>query len=146
MAREILSETLEKEDFHQPGKRETIREAAERLRKLGHLPEGVNTISFDALELDAETQSAKVNGKPIHFTLTEFSLICALASKHGEPITNPDLFKAGWGDIPYDESTREYLKVYTKRLRDKLDQSGATSQIVSTRGKGYTLVPSSIDG
>ena len=62
------------------------------------------------------------NGQPVHLTPTEFALLRELAVNRGKLLTHAHLLRRVWGH-GYETET-EYLRVYVRRLRAKLEADG----------------------
>ena len=59
------------------------------------------------------------HGQPVHLTPTEFALLRELAVNRGKLLTHAHLLRRVWGH-GYETET-EYLRVYVRRLRAKLE-------------------------
>ncbi len=90
------------------------------------------------LRLDPVTHSVSVGEATGSLTPTEFRLLGALLSRHGEAVRRLDLMRAGWteGSIVHDNT----LDVYIRRLRRKLAELGSASEIATVHRVGYRLL------
>src|SRR4051812_25173856 len=89
------------------------------------------------LELDAATHGIRADERSAPLTPTEFRLLAALSARPGEVVRRRELVAAAWPDgAIVHENT---LDVYIKRLRRKLRDVEAGSEIVTARGVGYVL-------
>ena len=61
-------------------------------------------------------------GQPVHLTPTEFALLRELAINRGKLLTHAHLLRRVWGR-GYETET-EYVRVYVRRLRAKLETDG----------------------
>jgi DNA-binding response OmpR family regulator len=97
---------------------------------------------FDAEELriDPRNVQAYVNGKSAELTPTEFRLLYALALERGRVVTRDELLQKVWGRR---QSHRDRtVDVFVRKLRDKIDASGARHTFIQTRyGVGYKFEP-----
>jgi len=112
------------------------------LRRTGIQPsEEEATPPFIAANLTIKfaTREVYLNGKPVHFTPTEYKLLCYLVKHEGRPVTQQALKQRVWGSAEYvDPST---IKKYIYQLRTKLGSSSEGPQmILNERGVGYKFV------
>jgi DNA-binding response OmpR family regulator len=92
------------------------------------------------LRLDYASHSVTVKGLPVSLTPTEYSLLYHLTRNAGRILSHGALLGKIWGREYTDEV--DYLKVYIRRLRQKLDgDPEIVGRIVSERGVGYKFVP-----
>jgi len=91
------------------------------------------------LRIDYASRQVTVRGQPIRLTPTEYSLLYHLTRSVGRVLSHHTLLAKVWGREYADEV--EYLKVYIRRLRQKLEGCPDTaSRIVSERGVGYRFL------
>ncbi len=91
------------------------------------------------LRFDPVTRQLFNGGTEISITRTEASIIEHLMSKNGEIVTHSELAEAVWGS-DYPDSV-DSLRVYIRRLRQKIERDPDNPQIILTRsGVGYLLV------
>lgn len=101
-----------------------------------------DTVDSDAIvtvhdvTIDAAAQSVTVGGSRIHMTPTEFALLSELAKNHGSIVSHAELLRNVWG--PGYATQTEYLRVYVRRLRTKL-QDPEGNLIVTEPRAGYRL-------
>src|SRR3954471_4282900 len=89
------------------------------------------------LELDPALHGLRVGERSTPLTPTEFRLLAALAARPGEVVRRRELVSAAWPDgAIVHENT---LDVYITRLRRKLREVEAGSEIATARGVGYVL-------
>ena len=74
----------------------------------------------------------------MHLTPTEFALLRELATNRGKSLTHAHLLRRVWGR-GYETET-EYLRVYVRRLRSKLEVDGEPPLIITQPRVGYRLV------
>ena len=90
-----------------------------------------------ALRLDAAAHGVRVGDRTAALTPTEFRLLGALAAHPGEVVRRRELVSVAWPDgALVNDNT---LDAYIGRLRRKLRELGADSEISTSRGVGYTL-------
>ena len=77
-------------------------------------------------------------GEEVHLTLTEFRLLCELASPAGRVLSRRALLERVW-DRGYFGDER-IVDVHVRRLRTKIEANPNAPQLVVTvRGQGYRL-------
>jgi two-component system, OmpR family, KDP operon response regulator KdpE len=95
------------------------------------------TIRAGDVTIDLAGQQVRRNGVPVHLTPTEFALLRELAVNRGKLLTHAHLLRRVWGH-GYETET-EYLRVYVRRLRAKLEDEGSNPLIVTQPRAGYRL-------
>ena len=89
--------------------------------------------------IDLALQQVRRNGQPVHLTPTEFALLRELAVNRGKLLTHAHLLRRVWGH-GYETET-EYLRVYVRRLRAKLEAEDSPPLILTQPRAGYRLAP-----
>jgi DNA-binding response OmpR family regulator len=92
----------------------------------------------EAAELDIDLDSRVVtrHGRQINLAPLEYSLLFHLISNEGRVIPHQTLLAKVWGREYVDEV--DYLKVYIRRLRTKLNDDPQNPELIHTeRGVGY---------
>src|SRR6478672_4597310 len=89
--------------------------------------------------IDLALQQVRRNGQPVHLTPTEFALLRELAVNRGKLLTHAHLLRRVWGH-GYETET-EYLRVYVRRLRAKLEAEDSAPLILTQPRAGYRLAP-----
>ncbi len=87
------------------------------------------------------TNEAKVykNGEEIVLTAMEYRLLLILLNNRGKVLSRSQLLENIW-DVEGNFVEDNTLTVYIKRLRDKIEEDAASSQIIKTvRGLGYMI-------
>jgi len=91
------------------------------------------------LRIDFASRSVTVRGESVRLTPTEYSLLFHLTRNAGRVLPHHTLLAKVWGREYTDEI--DYLKVYIRRLRQKLEGDPDTvGRIISERGVGYKFV------
>jgi DNA-binding response OmpR family regulator len=91
------------------------------------------------LRIDYASRTVEVKNKPVRLTPTEYSLLFHLTRNAGRVLPHHTLLAKVWGREYTDEI--DYLKVYIRRLRQKLEADPDTAgRIISERGVGYKFV------
>jgi two-component system response regulator MprA len=106
------------------------------LRRTGDAGEG-HELRFDGLTLDLDMREARVAGRKIELTRTEFSLLKLFMRNPRQVLTRPVINERVWG---YDFGpASNSLGVYVGYLRRKLEEAGHPRLIHTMRGVGYVL-------
>jgi len=94
-------------------------------------------ITIGDVEIDLAGQLVRVSGEPVHLTPTEFALLRELALNQGKLLSRAHLLRRVWGR-GYETET-EYVRVYIRRLRAKLERPGSPPLIVTQPRAGYRI-------
>jgi two-component system KDP operon response regulator KdpE len=101
-------------------------------------PESAPTIIvIGDLKLDLAAQQVTRAGLAVHLTPTEFALLRELAINRGKLLTHAHLLRRVWGH-GYETET-EYVRVYVRRLRAKLETDGGAPIILTQPRAGYRI-------
>ncbi|HET9078671.1 MAG TPA: response regulator transcription factor [Acidimicrobiales bacterium] len=95
------------------------------------------TLRVGDVSIDLAGQRVTRDGQPVHLTPTEFALLRELAANRGKVLSHAHLLRRVWGS-GYETET-EYLRVYVRRLRAKLEKEGEPPLIVTQARVGYRL-------
>ena len=91
------------------------------------------------LEVDFEKQEARLRGERVDLTPTEYKLLYHLVRNAGHVLSHGTLLAKVWGREYVDEV--DYIRVYVRRLRDKLDDPPDAPRYIRTeRGLGYRFI------
>jgi two-component system KDP operon response regulator KdpE len=93
----------------------------------------------DDLEMDLANRQVTRHGTELHLTPTEFALLRELVVNRGKLLTHAQLLRRVWG--PGYETEIEYVRVYVRRLRAKLEPEGGPPLILTQPRVGYRLAP-----
>jgi two-component system, OmpR family, KDP operon response regulator KdpE len=92
--------------------------------------------SLGDVEIELDTRTVRRDGKPVHLTKTEWSLLETLAGHPGKLLTHAWLLQSVWG-AGYGDDV-EVLRVFVSQLRRKIEPDPAhPSLIVTEPGVGY---------
>jgi two-component system KDP operon response regulator KdpE len=89
------------------------------------------------VRIDLGAQQVRRGGTEVHLTPTEYALLRELAVNQGRLLSHAHLLRRVWG--PGYETETEYLRVYVRRLRAKLEIDGDPPLIVTQPRAGYRL-------
>lgn len=95
----------------------------------------VSPLVFGELVIDVAAQKVTKGGQLVHLTPTEFALLRELAINQGKLLTHAHLLRRVWG--PGYESETEYVRVYVRRLRAKLEADGGPALFLTQPRVGY---------
>ncbi len=88
------------------------------------------------IEIDFAQHRVTVDGQAVKLTPTEYRLLAYLTSNANRVIIHRELLRAVWGPEYGDET--EYLRVYVRYLRQKLEPDPSTPRYLLTQpGAGY---------
>jgi two-component system, OmpR family, KDP operon response regulator KdpE len=91
------------------------------------------------LEVDFAAHEARLRGERLELTPTEYKLLYHLVRNAGHVLQHGTLLAKVWGREYVDEV--DYLRVYVRRLRDKLgDEPDNPRYIRTERGLGYRFI------
>jgi len=96
------------------------------------------TFSTGELRVSLTRRQAWLSGEEVHLTPTEHDLLAVLARAAGRVVSHRELLRAVWGSEAIDE--RQYLRVYMRQLRYKLELEPAQPRyLLTVPGVGYRL-------
>ncbi len=94
-------------------------------------------LRFAELELDPDAHAARVNGRDVELTRTEFQLLELLMLNPRRVLPSSTIYERVWG---YDFGPEgNALRVYIGYLRRKLEADGERRLIQTVHGVGYVL-------
>ncbi|HTV10493.1 MAG TPA: response regulator transcription factor [Acidimicrobiales bacterium] len=96
-------------------------------------------IEVGDLVVDLEMRLVTKAGEVVHLTPTEFALLRELAVNRGKLLTHAQLLRRVWG--PGYATETEYVRVYVRRLRAKLESDGGPAVILTHPRAGYRFAP-----
>ena len=100
---------------------------------------GTTVVQAGALMIDLVWHTVTRDGEPVRLTATEFNLLAYLVSNRGRVLTHQSILGHVWG--PADVEHTEYLRVYMRQLRKKLEPDPDKPQHLLTEpGIGYRFV------
>lgn len=91
------------------------------------------------LTIDLAWHTVKRGDEDVRLTATEYKLLAFLAANHGRVLTHQSILANVWD--PADADHTEYLRVYMRSLRKKLEVDPENPQVVITEpGIGYRFI------
>ena len=109
-----------------------------RTRAIGAAEPGPPIVTAGDIVIDLGRQQVTKRGAPVHLTPTEFALLRELVTNRGKLLSHAHLLRRVWGH-GYQTET-EYVRVYVRRLRAKLEGDDAEPLIVTAPRAGYRFV------
>lgn len=102
--------------------------------------DAADAIQVGELSVDFAKHEARLAGRPLDLTRTEFNLLAHLAAHPGRVYARDELLKIVWGDDFFgDERT---IDVHIRHLREKIETDPARPVLILTvRGVGYRMSP-----
>lgn len=89
--------------------------------------------------IDLSWHIVKRGDEEIKLTGTEYKLLAYLAANHGRVLTHQSILTQVWGEA--DANHTEYLRVYMRQLRKKLESDPERPQYILTEpGIGYRFI------
>ncbi|MDO8568236.1 MAG: response regulator transcription factor [Dehalococcoidales bacterium] len=120
------------------GSHELVARVKAVLRRTETAPSVPTQPSFTSgsLEVNFAQRRVTVGGEEVKLTPTEYNLLQELVLNAGKVLTHTHLLNKVWG--PEYREEREYLHVFIRRLRSKLESGPAgPKHIVTVSGVGY---------
>jgi two-component system, OmpR family, KDP operon response regulator KdpE len=100
---------------------------------------GGASVMFGDIEIDLAKRQIRAPGRDIHLTPVEFRLLTCLVRHEGMVVTHRHLLREVWGPSHVDQP--QYLRVYMKQLRQKLEPDPVRPRhLLTETGVGYRLV------
>jgi two-component system, OmpR family, KDP operon response regulator KdpE len=106
-----------------------------RTRAAGITDPGPPVVTAGEIEIDLANQQVTKSGNPVHLTPTEFALLRELVTNRGKLLSHAHLLRRVWG--PAYQTETEYVRVYVRRLRAKLEMVGGPPLILTAPRAGY---------
>ena len=119
---------------------ELVARVKSRLRRSTE-KEPARILKVGNLEMQLDRYTVTLEGKPIHLTSKEFSLLRALIMTNGRVLSRDALFESVWGHHKDADLQSRTIDVHIRSLRNKLGPEGR--RIFTVRNVGYRLDPSS---
>lgn len=91
------------------------------------------------LRIDLPRRLVTVGDQIVDFTPKEFGFLALLARHPGRVLTHSAILQEVWG--PNYGTETQYLRVYARQIRKKLDDDMRNPRLVTDLGVGYRLQP-----
>jgi len=114
-------------------------ELAARLRALRRRDAiGSARIEIGDLRIDLTRHSITAGERELRLSRTEFDLLRILAQNADRVLSRAEILDTIWGSATYIDSN--IVDQYVRYVRRKLDAVGASTRIVTSRGRGFQVV------
>ena len=100
------------------------------------------TLAYGGVTLNPARHEARINGKAIDISATEFRLLAFLIANPERVFSRAQLLDQVWGDHRFIEERT--VDVHVLRLRKALQPHGAEELVQTVRGVGYRLAASQV--
>jgi two-component system KDP operon response regulator KdpE len=98
-----------------------------------------NVVKAGPISIDLAWHIVKHGEEEVKLTRTEYKLLAYLAANHGRVLTHQSILTHVWGEADADHT--EYLRVYMRQLRKKLEVDPERPQYILTEpGIGYRFI------
>ncbi len=98
-----------------------------------------SVVEAGPLKIDLAWHTVTRDGEDVKLTATEFNLLAYLVSNRGRVLTHQSILNHVWG--PADANHTEYLRVYMRQLRKKLEEDPDQPKFILTEpGVGYRFL------
>lgn len=95
---------------------------------------------FGDIEVDLARHTARRGAEDLHLTQIEYRLLAVLLANAGKVLTHRHLMHEVWG--PGHAGQEHYLRIYVRRLRQKLETDPARPRhLLTETGVGYRFQP-----
>ena len=102
-------------------------------------PAGGGLFRSGPLLINYATHEVSLRGKAVKLTPIEYKLLYQLTRNTGQVLLHDHLLTRVWG--PEYRGELDYLRIYIRRLREKLEDAPQTpARILTERGTGYRFV------
>lgn len=99
--------------------------------------EGKQTIEFNEIKIDPDTQEVFVNEELIILTRKEYELLVYLIANKNRVLTKQTIAEHLWGDHVDFMDSFDFVYQHIKNLRKKLTAAGAQDYLTNVYGMGY---------
>ncbi len=107
-------------------------------RAKGRAGPAQGVVRVGSLRIDPASRTVELDGKDVHLTGYEFSLLEALARRAGRILTRDQLMELARGNA--EDAFDRSIDVHVSRLRQKLGDDPKHPRLIKTvRGSGYVL-------
>lgn len=114
-----------------------VRVAMRRSARAASAPTSI--VTAGPLRIDLAWHTVTRDGGEVKLTATEYNLLAYLASNRGRVLTHQGILEHVWG--PADVNHTEYLRVYMRQLRKKIESDPEHPQVIMTEpGIGYRFL------
>lgn len=95
-------------------------------------------LTAGVVTIDTNRRRVTVRGDIVNLTPTEYTLLRCLIQNRDKVVSHHKLLSEGWGPEFVDQL--EYLRLYVRYLRQKIEEAPSSPKIIKTeRGVGYYI-------
>lgn len=114
------------------------------IRRANQSKVGEPVFCFGQLRVDLAARRVTLQEQPIKLTAKEYALLRLFILHAGKVLTHRQILREVWGAS--HENDTQYLRVYLKRLREKLEPEASAKPLFLTEpGVGYRLAEGSME-
>jgi DNA-binding response OmpR family regulator len=118
--------------------RELVSRVKAILRRVHGAAAEKTVIEVGDLVLDTRARQAKLAGRPIHLTSSEYGILVHLAKNPGTAYSRQQILEALWDESPVGDERA--IDVHIHNIREKLeDDPKDPAHVLTVRGFGYRL-------
>jgi len=108
------------------------------LRHVAGSAAGAPVFVSGGLSVDLEKRTVAVDGQPVRLSPKEYDLLKLLVQHAGKVLTHQFILRRVWG--PAHENDVQYLRVFARQLRQKIEDDPAQpKRLLTEPGVGYRL-------
>jgi DNA-binding response OmpR family regulator len=104
--------------------------------------DGNNKIIFNEIEINTNSNDAKVNGQLLKLTKKEYELFLFLVTNRHKIVTKQAIADYLWSDYSNNSDYYELIYTHLKNLRKKINDAGGVDYIKTVYGIGYKIINS----
>ena len=101
--------------------------------------EGNNTLVFEEIRLDVDSQEVQVNENLLDLTRKEFELIHYFIVNKNRLLTKQAIAEHLWGDYMDTADSFDFVYQHMKNIRKKITTAGGEDHLKTIYGAGYKL-------
>ena len=95
-----------------------------------------SSVSIHGMVLDGRRRHLTFAGREVEFTRQEWTLLSILVRRPNRFLSAREIVRLGWRAGVHEP---DQLRIYVRRLRQKLEPLGVPCRLVSQHGQGYCL-------
>ena len=99
--------------------------------------DGKQTIEFNEIQIDPDTQEVTIHGALIILTRKEYELLLYLIANKNRVLTKQSIAEHLWGDHVDFMDSFDFVYQHIKNLRKKMSTAGAADYLTNVYGMGY---------
>lgn len=115
-----------------------VKSQMRRYTALGSRIEKSGVISTGMLELDQEAREVRLEGEPVHLTVTEYGILRFLMQNMGRVFSIGQIYEKVWKETSF--SAENTVAVHIRRIREKIEiNPGEPKYLKVVWGIGYKI-------